>query len=126
MSVDSLNEPRLAMDTNCFPSSSPVGQPLRERHADQPHALALLRAHRERPRSRAAEVILPMSALPPKADKRETSLIVRFVPKADERTAAKKHRYSITSSALVSSVGGKVRPSILAVWRLMTSRPQFE
>ena len=29
-----------------------------------------------------------MSALPPKADKREMSLNVRFVPKADSRTAA--------------------------------------
>src|SRR5262249_4304720 len=38
---------------------------------------------------RTSTVHLPMSALPPKADKRETSLIVRFVPKADLRIAAK-------------------------------------
>ena len=29
--------------------------------------------------------------------------------------------HSITSSAVASSVGGTVRPSILAVWALMTS-----
>ena len=29
--------------------------------------------------------------------------------------------YSITSSARASSIGGTVRPSILAVWALMTS-----
>ena len=35
--------------------------------------------------------------------------------------AAKNSAYSITSSAMLSSVGGTVRPSILAVWALMTS-----
>ena len=34
---------------------------------------------------------------------------------------SKKHRYSITSSAVASSVGGTVRPSSFAVARLMTS-----
>ena len=33
----------------------------------------------------------------------------------------KRHSYSITSSARASSVGGTMRPSILAVLRLMTS-----
>ena len=32
----------------------------------------------------------------------------------------KQHSYSITSSAVVRSVGGTVRPSALAVLRLMT------
>jgi len=38
---------------------------------------------------------LAMSALPPKADKAQTCWLVRFVPKATERTAAKS-LYSIT------------------------------
>jgi hypothetical protein len=33
----------------------------------------------------------------------------------------KRRRYSITSSARASSVAGTSRPSVLAVWRLMTS-----
>jgi hypothetical protein len=33
----------------------------------------------------------------------------------------KRHHYSMTSSALVSSASGTVRPSALAVLRLMTS-----
>ena len=37
---------------------------------------------------RTSPVILPMSALPPKADKEQPSRYVRFVPKADIRTAA--------------------------------------
>jgi len=39
------------------------------------------------------------------------------VPQADSCTAAKCH--SITSSARASSVGGTVRPSALAVFRLI-------
>jgi len=35
--------------------------------------------------------------------------------------ARKKHRYSITSSARERSVGGIVKPSVLAVLMLMTS-----
>src|SRR5262249_314695 len=59
-------------------------------HADAPHALALLRAWRERPgRRRAAE-------------------------QRDELAAP----HSITSSARASSVGGTSRPSALAVLRL--------
>ena len=34
--------------------------------------------------------------------------------------------HSITSSAMASSDGGTVRPSILAVWALMTSSTKFE
>src|SRR5215470_3604955 len=58
----------------------------------RPHALALLRARRERPRSRRA------------AEQR------------DEIAAL----HSITSSARAMSDGGTTRPSPLAVWRLMT------
>ena len=41
---------------------------------------------------------------------------VRYVPIADMRCS-----YSITSSARVSSAGGTVRPSALAVLRLITN-----
>src|SRR5262249_24430135 len=62
-------------------------------HADAPHPLALLRARRERPRGC--------------------------------RTAEQRHElappHSITSSARASSVEGTVRPSALAVLRLMIS-----
>src|SRR5262245_27080868 len=47
------------------------------------------------------------------------SRFVCFVPKADIRIAAKQHRYSITSSARASSVGGTSRPRALAVLRLI-------
>src|SRR6266511_1176784 len=87
---------------------APLLQPLQERckaglsfrivrgraheHADAPHPLALLRARRERPRSRAAD-------------------------KRDELAAL----HSITSSARASSVGGTSRPRVLAVLRFITS-----
>ena len=61
--------------------------------ADAPYALGLLRARRERPRRRRA------------AEQR------------DELASL----HSITSSARESSVGGTVRPSALAVLRLMAS-----
>src|SRR5215510_12348149 len=62
-------------------------------HADAPHPLALLRMRRERPsRRRAAEQRDELAPL-----------------------------HSITSSAMLSSVGGTVRPNILAVWALMTN-----
>ena len=64
-----------------------------QEHADAPHALALLRARGERPRSRRA------------AEQRD-----EFAP-----------LHSITSSARASSVGGTSRPSALAVLRLITS-----
>src|ERR1700675_176393 len=40
---------------------------------------------------------------------------------ADRASFAGAFTYSITSSAMASSVGGTVRPSIRAVWALMTS-----
>src|SRR5262245_2830926 len=64
-----------------------------QKHADPSHAFALLRPHRQRPRRRRA------------AEQRDE--------------VAPLH--SITSSARASSVGGMVRPSTLAVVRLMTS-----
>jgi len=62
----------------------------------RPHALALLRPRRERPRRRAAE-------------------------KRDELAAFHRCSHSITSSARANSMGGTVRPSALAVLRLMIS-----
>src|SRR5262249_33154619 len=66
-------------------------------HADPPHSVALLRARRERPRRRRA------------AEQR------------DELPSP----HSITSSAVESNDGGTVRPSALAVLRLMTSSNLF-
>src|SRR6516165_11624223 len=66
---------------------------IRHQHADPPHAFGLLRARRQRPRgSRSAE-------------------------QRDELAP----RHSITSSASARRVGGTVRPSVLAVLRLMTN-----
>src|SRR5262249_29770605 len=62
------------------------------KHADPPHALALLRARRERPRCRAAE-------------------------QRDEIAAP----HSITSSAMASSVCGTSRPSAFAALRLIAN-----
>src|SRR5262249_30937025 len=62
-------------------------------YAAAPHPLALLRAHRERPRDRRA---------------------------ADERDELAP-LHSITSSAMASTPGGIIRPSSLAVFRLITS-----
>ena len=61
-----------------------------------------------------------MSALPPKADIRPRDQDVCFGPKSDSCSAAKMDRYSITSSALACNDNGTVRPSALAVLRLMT------
>src|SRR5262249_61354765 len=68
-------------------------RPARE-HANPPHAFALLRARRERQRRRRA-------------------------PEQRYECAASDH--SITSSARVTSVGGRSRPSALAVLRLIVS-----
>src|SRR5262245_30128375 len=62
-------------------------------HADAPRAFDLLRARRERPRSRAAE----------------------------QRYELAPPHHSITSSARASKLSGTVRPSALAVLRLITS-----
>src|SRR5262249_17731909 len=61
-------------------------------HSNAPHPLGLLRARRERPRSRAAKQPDELAPL-----------------------------HSITSSAVASSLSGTVRPSILAVEALITS-----
>jgi hypothetical protein len=53
-----------------------------------------------------------------KADIPQHRLDVRFVPKADILRCGKERRYSITSSARASNVGGMVMPSALAVLRL--------
>jgi hypothetical protein len=60
-----------------------------------------------------------MSGLPPKADIRLKDRHVCQVPGTDSCTAAKRHIYSITLSALVSSAGGTVRLSAFAVLRFM-------
>ena len=61
-----------------------------------------------------------MSALPPKADIGTQSWNVRFVPKADIPRCGEERRYSITSSAVASNVGGTSMPSAFAVFRLIT------
>ena len=63
--------------------------------------------------------IKPMSALPPKADIRHRDWHVRFVPKADILRCSKERRYSITSSAVTSSVVGTVNPRAVAVFLLI-------
>src|SRR5262249_34053184 len=63
-------------------------------HADAAHLLALLRVRRERPRGRRA---------------------------AEQRDELAPSHHSITSSARASSAGGTVRPSALAVLRLIAS-----
>src|SRR5262245_20607886 len=62
-----------------------------------------------------------MSALPTKADVGQRNCDVRFVPKADILRCGKECRYSITSSARASRVGGTSSPSAFAVFRLITS-----
>src|SRR5262245_66489929 len=62
-------------------------------HADALHAIGLLRARRQRPRRRAAE----------------------------QRDEGAAFHHSITSSAVICMISGTVRPSVLAVLRLMTS-----
>jgi hypothetical protein len=63
----------------------------------------------------------PMSALPPKADIAERDYDFRFVPISGNRPS-----YSITSSAIDITPAGIVRPSALAVVRLMTSSNLFD
>src|SRR5262245_56258928 len=69
-----------------------IARRLAHEHADPPHALALLRARRERPHRRAAE-------------------------QRDETAAL----HSITSSAIADTPAGTSRPSALAVLRLITN-----
>src|SRR5476649_922937 len=61
-----------------------------------------------------------ISAYPSTAEVQRTPPLVQFVPTGDSCTAAKLRRYSMTSSAWVSSDCGTVRPSALAVLRLIT------
>ena len=61
-----------------------------------------------------------MSALPPKADIGTQPRNVCFVPIADILQRGKERRYSITLSARSSNDSGIVKPSALAVVRLMT------
>jgi hypothetical protein len=61
---------------------------------------------------------LLMSALPPKADIAERRLDVRFVPKADSRTAAKDGLFDHLVGG-GSHFGGIVRPSTFAILRLI-------
>src|SRR5262245_27872411 len=65
-------------------------------HTDPPHRARLLRARRERPRSRAAE-------------------------QRDECAALHLCGHSITSSARASKIGGTSKPKALAVFRLTTN-----
>src|SRR5262245_33193914 len=69
-----------------------VGGGAAREHADSPHALALLRPRRQRPRHRAAD-------------------------QRDEGPPP----HSITSSARASMSGGTSRPSVFAVLRLITN-----
>src|SRR5262249_13328156 len=62
-----------------------------------------------------------MSALPPRADMCSALAHVRFVGQKRTHAPQQKDRYSITSSARASSVGGILRPSAFAVLRLITS-----
>ena len=70
-----------------------------------------------------------MSAFPLKADLRCQSTHGRLVPKAAVSRCSKnplsKVAYSITSSAIEITPAGMVRPSALAVVRLMTSSNLF-
>ena len=59
--------------------------------------------------------LIPHVCLPPKADIKRLGGNVRFVPEGDIALA-----HSITSSAVESSDCGTVRPSALAVLRLIT------
>jgi hypothetical protein len=61
-----------------------------------------------------------MSLPAPKAVAR-TLLDIAFVPQAAVSNCSKAAPYSITSSARASSAFGTVRPSVLAVLRLITS-----
>ncbi len=56
----------------------------------------------------------------------DDSAILTLPPSPPESLApgnhrSKQHHYALTSSERASSMGGTVRPSVLAVWALMTS-----
>ena len=50
----------------------------------------------------------------------------RYVPIADVSRCSKPSGYSITSSATLSTLSGTLRPSIVAVWALMTNSNLFD
>lgn len=56
-----------------------------------------------------------MSPIPPKATEERTSIDVGEVPFATKVHRSQVAPYSIISSAVASSVGGTISPSILAV-----------
>src|SRR5262245_38648309 len=94
--IAAFSPPQLRKRTpeSCEPRlRSPIALRIGHQHADQPHPVRLLRARRERPRGR------------------------RATEQRDELAPL----HSITSLARASSVGGMLRPSDLAVLRLMTS-----
>src|SRR5215472_5879242 len=64
------------------------------------------------------KLVRAMSALPSEADMVQLNRDVRFVPKADILRCSRDWRYSITSSAVASSVCGNIRPNVLAALRL--------
>ena len=70
------------------------------------------------------EVNLGNVRFTPKADIDRACRDVRFVPKADI-TQRSKMTYSITSSAVESSLSEMTRPSAVAVFRLITSSYLF-
>jgi hypothetical protein len=62
-----------------------------------------------------------MSAMPPIATKAVSRSETSRCATSRHMQCSKQHRYSITSSAMASSLSGTVRPSILAVEELMTN-----
>src|SRR5262249_31128613 len=82
-----------------------------------------VQGHSRPMRSKLREHVL--SAVARKRTNEPTFWDVRFVPQADvsnrSKRLAPKCPYSITSSASASSLSGTVRPSALAVLRLITS-----
>src|SRR5215510_6546397 len=80
-------------------------------HCGRPAALRDFSPVYDRSGSSATEAVDTtlrcMSALPPKADKQQRCRHVRFVPLADERTAAKRNRHSVSSSRLTTTDEGR-------------------
>jgi len=61
--------------------------------------------------------------LPPKATELARRNKTPLCAKSDLTHCSKRHRYSITSSASASSVGGTLMPSAFAVWSLRPHAP---
>src|SRR5262245_1479184 len=62
-----------------------------------------------------------ISALPPRADVGADIVERPLCARSGCEQSQQGSAYSITSSAMLSNVGGTVMPSILAVWALMSS-----